>query len=32
MKLIITDIESENQINLLEKRFKSFTHVVYTKY
>jgi len=29
MKLIITDIESENQSNLLDKRFKSFTHVVF---
>jgi len=29
MKLIITDIESETQSNLLEKRFKPFTHVVF---
>ena len=29
MKLIITDIDEETQSNLLEKRFKSFTHVVF---
>lgn len=29
MKLIITDIDEETQSNVLDKRFKPFTHVVY---
>ena len=28
-KVWITDIDEENQSNLLEKRFKPFTHVVF---
>jgi len=31
-KVWITDIDEETQSNLLDKRFKPFTHIVYTKY